>query len=187
MMTKKEILGQLKNSNVSLGKNPERTFVYYQEMELVPKGKTFLSTNKRVALFPDWVPTLIKNIKKYQREGKKLSEIKKALDESRRMRKELKEALGLQDEKEEPSFQTSLIREEEMHYLISAFYPDKIKFFKVDRIVDPFHITKDLQVLEQKTLNLEEYAELVKRLAIKLAKEKHKILRDQDIKLSIFS
>lgn len=186
MLTKKQILEQLKRENVDLGSNPGRTFVYYQEMGLLPKSENFLPTNKTVALFPNWTPNLIKNIKAYQREGKKLFEIKKDLEESGRTIKEWAEVLKL-DSKEIRNITRHIIQEEGMHYLISVFFPDKIQWFKVDKFSDPFHIAKDIQILDTKTLSFEEYGELAKKLAIEFAKKKHKILRDRDIELAIFS
>lgn len=100
MLTKKQILEYLERENVDLGSNPGRTFVYYQEMGLLPKSESFLPNNKTIALFPNWTPKLIKNIKAYQREGKKLSEVKKVLDENRQKGKEIKKDLGLEDEEE---------------------------------------------------------------------------------------
>lgn len=187
--TKREILDQLEKEGITLGRsNPSRTFDLYRQLNLIPKEAILRTTKngKFITLYPDWTFGLIKNIKKYQQEGRKLSEIKKALEESRRTIKEWAEALKL-DSEEIRNITRHIIREEGMHYLISVFFPDRIQWFKVDKFGDPFHITKDIQILDTKTLDFEEYAELVKKLAIEFAKKKHKILRDRDIELAIFS
>lgn len=188
MLTKEQILSQLKKENVDLGKNPERTFVYYQELGLLPtQGKSHVSTQKRRLLFPDWTPKLIKTIKRLQREGKKLKEIKTALGESQSLTKTLKKVLGLEPNEEIALYINYAVETEMTHCVVGAFYRDRIKWFKIEGVGSPWDVDEDLAIADSKTLNYEEYGELVKNLAIKVAKEEQRTLTEKDINLMVFT
>lgn len=188
MLTKEEILNQLKKENVDLGKNPERNFVYYQELGLIPtKGNSHVSTQKRRLLFPDWTPKLIKTIKRLQREGKKLREIKTALGESQSLTKTLKKVLGL-EQNEETAFYINYMADRETTYcVVGAFYRDRIKWFKIQGVGSPWDVDENPRIADTRILGYEEYGELIKNLAIKVAKEEQRTLTEKDINLMVFT
>jgi len=187
MLTKKEILDQLKQEKIHLGRNPERTFVYYQELGLLPtKRKDFTSTKDRMLLFPDWTPKVIKTIKRLQREGKKLKEIKTALDEAQGLTKTLKKVLGLEQNEETAFYVNYLVERETRYCVIGAFYRDKIKWFRIEGVGSPWDVDENLRIADSKTLDYEEYGDMVKKLAINIAKEEHRALTEKDINLMVF-
>ena len=59
MLTKKEILKLLKNESVFLGRNPERTFEFYEENGLLPVSEGFRDDSP---LYPDHTPWVFKDI-----------------------------------------------------------------------------------------------------------------------------
>jgi len=190
MLTKEEILKQLSRENVDLGKSPERTFVYYQELGLIPtKESGNISTRNRKLLFPDWAPKLIKTIKRLQQEGKKLSEIKASLDESQTIHKAIREKLGL-DEDEQVDFyidfgQKKYQNKEVNICVVGAFYSDKIKWFKIENVSSPFFVDEDFRIAETRTMTFGEYGECIKNLAITIAKENKRVLKKDDIVTAI--
>ena len=187
MLTKQQILSQLKKENVDLGKNPERTFVYYQELGLLPiQGKSHVSIQKRRVLFPDWTPKVIKTIKRLQREGKKLREIKAALEESQSSIKNLKKVLGLERNEEVSFYVNYLVERETRHCVIGAFYRNRIKWFRIGGLASSWDVDDNLRIADSKTLNYEEYGDMVKKLAINIAKEEHRALTEKDINLMVF-
>jgi len=186
MLTKEQILTQLKKENVDLGKNPQRTFVYYQEMGLLPiQGKSHVSIQKRRVLFPDWTPKVIKTIKKLQREGKKLRDIKAALDESESSIKNLKKVLGLKDNEETSFYVNYLVERETRHCVIAAFYRDRIQWFRIHGVASFWDVDDKLRIADSKTLNYEEYGDMVKKLAINIAKREQRALTEKDINLMV--
>lgn len=191
MLTKEEILRQLSRENVDLGKNPERTFVYYQELGLIPtKAKGNISTRNRKLLFPDWAPKLIKTIKRLQEEGKKLSEIKAVLDESQAIHKTIREKLSL-DEDEELDFYIDFGQDEYQDKevkicVVGAFYSDKIKWFKIENVSSPFFIDENFRIVDTRTMTFREYGECIKNLAIGIAKENKRVLKNDDVVKAIF-
>ena len=189
MLTKKQILDQLKKENVDLGSNPERTFIYYQQIGLLPHKKGSLPGNKRIGLFPDWIPGFIKRIKKAQQEGIKLWEIKKAFDKVGELLEiEWSRVLNLDNpEAIKKIHHHVLSKGKEMYHLVTVFYPDRIHWFKVKISGIAFEIPEDFKILDSKTFRLEEYSEFVKKLAVKIAKEQHRILEHRDIDRAIFA
>ena len=189
MLTKDQIVSQLKKEGVKLGRsNPSRTFDLYRQLGLIPRDDV-VKTNingKFTVLYPDHTVSLIKNVKKYLADGRRLSEIAEGLQESRSTLKEWARVLG-GDPRQVTNIRRHIIREEKMHYFVSVFYSDRIDWLKVNKMVDPYHIDKDMQVLDTKTLSWEQYGEFVGKLAARLAREKHSIIRDKDILLAIFS
>jgi len=178
MLTKKEILSQLKRENINLGENPERTFIYYQEIGLIPKGKGFLPSNKRVALFPDWTPRLIKNIKKCQQEGKKLLEIKKAFKESQQFLQDWAKACKVKDGYMGMQKHTTIETN-----LVVWFYPDRIEIYETDKAFDD---AKKCKILRKRSLSLEEYQRFVGKEAVRIALEKRRIITTANICEAIF-
>ena len=59
MLTKKEIIKQLKNEKIFLGKDPNRTFDYYDENGLLPKSVGY---RQQSPLYPEHTPWVIKDI-----------------------------------------------------------------------------------------------------------------------------
>ncbi len=77
--------------------------------------------------------------------------------------------LGL-EQNEEIAFYINYVAEREIaHCVVGGFYRDKIKWFKIEGIGSPWDVDENLRITDAKTLNYEEYGELVKKLAIKVA------------------
>lgn len=75
VITKKQLLRKLKESGIGMGKNPNRTFIYYQEKTLIPKLR--YRNSKHEILFDSDIFFLIKIIREARQAGIRLLEIKK--------------------------------------------------------------------------------------------------------------
>jgi len=181
MLTKREILTQLSKDGIILGRsNPGRTFDFYRQIKLIPKNEA-VRTNKKgkfITLYPDWVPQLIKNIKKCQQEGKKLSEIREAFEKSRRFLREWAKVCEVKDGWRGMQKHTTPERN-----LIIWFYPDGIEIYETDKAFDD---AKKCKILKKRSLSLEEYERLVGKEAVRIASEKRRIITTANICEAIF-
>jgi len=73
MWTKNDILKKLKDNGIGMGKNPQRTFIYYQELGLLPKC---MARKGKIGVFPEWVYSQIRIIRLSQWNGHSLRDIK---------------------------------------------------------------------------------------------------------------
>ena len=73
MWTKNDILKKLKENGIGMGKNPQRTFIYYQSLGLLPKC---MARKGKIGVFPEWVYSQIRIIKLSQWNGHSLRDIK---------------------------------------------------------------------------------------------------------------
>jgi hypothetical protein len=177
-LTKKEILNQLERDGVKLGKNPNRNFVYLQEKGLLPPP---VGIKNKEALHHDFVPMLIKKIRKLQKERNTLEGIRYSIDDIiKKVKNELKTVeenrckihkfLNLKDEGQTYKVTDFMYRNKELWGgLIIAYYPDRITWF---RIKNPNLLLnyENSKIIEKKTLTVKEYGNLVKTIAIDTAK-----------------
>jgi len=176
MLTKKQILDQLSKEGIALGRsNPRRTFDFYRQIGLIPKDAIvkIKEKGKFKTLYPNWTPQLIKNIKKCQQEGEKLSEIKKAFRQSQQLlqnwAKVCKVKIGYMGMQRHSTLGKNLI---------IWFYSDRIEIYETDRVFDD---VKKCKILGKQSLSLEEYKELVGKEAVRIASEKRRIITTANI------
>ncbi len=99
LLTKKEIFERLKQEGIDLGKNPFRTFSYYQETGLIPEPE---GKKKNSYLFPERTVDAVKRVYNLQKDGESIPEIKKryedfSLEHMERQKKKREEIIILID------------------------------------------------------------------------------------------
>lgn len=99
LLTKKEIFERLKKEGIDLGKNPFRTFLYYQETGLIPNPE---GKRKNAFLFPEHTVESVKCVYNLQKGGESIAQIKKnhkynSVNFENQRRKKLEETIILVD------------------------------------------------------------------------------------------
>ena len=203
MLTKLEILKLLKMHKVDMGKNPDRTFTYYQLKGLIPYKTGVHSKNRKIALYPNNTFNIIKNIRSLQEEGKSLSEIKNILikeEMSRIEHKSISYTLGLEEEGQIYKTYPYLIIDDEgfMYVVITAVYSTRIDWYKVKGhprgTVKPQIILIDnlpyshigFEVVDHRRMSNTEYKNFIGSLAMRLLKDHKEILDIKEIMREIF-
>ena len=97
MLTKKELLEELKKDDVDMGKRPERTIVYYQQLGLLPLAEKH-ELRRREVVFPNYTVRLIKDIRMHLKRGGTLAEFKKGMEYNEEKRVQICKALKIDDE-----------------------------------------------------------------------------------------
>jgi len=172
LLTVKEILKQLRNENVYLGKNPIRTFALYEEKGLLPEPEGF---RKNEPLYPENTPWVIKNILFAQQvEKRTVEDIRREQRSGAEMRSEALICLGLEDEP--LNFCINHVhhgkyRSKDSDVLV-AVYNTEIVIFLVEGLWggffhSPHSELEKLRVLKKVTLTLEEYGEYAKYQAVR--------------------
>jgi len=167
-----DILEILEEEGVGMGKNPYRTFVYYQEKGLIPKPKH--RTSKSEAIFSNKVPFLIKSIREALQAGSSLSEIEVGLELSHQGRDDvIKEMLDIDANCKKVLWTGSLggIRCYTQFYLC-VLCTNALKIIKVEskNPSNYFTIKDDIHAEVVKIFTLEEYGETIKETVIQKAK-----------------
>lgn len=184
----KDILEILEEEGVGMGRNPYRTFVYYQEMGLIPKSKD--RTSRREIAFPPMVPFLIKSIREALQAGYRLSEIKVGLELSRLARDDvIKKMLNI-DANCKKALVNGLLGgiRGSIQFYICFLCPNALKIIKV-KSTNPanyFTVEDDLHVEVVKTFTLEEYGEAVKTVAIEEARRIGEVPQLQTIMYNLY-
>ncbi len=80
MLTKQEILDRLQKDEIDMGKNPSRTFIFYQQQGLLSSP---IDRKGKLALYPDNIIDQIKRIKIFQKEGDSIAKIKSLFEKGR--------------------------------------------------------------------------------------------------------
>lgn len=183
--TKDNILKRLKKDGVYLGKNPKRTFGYYQEFGLLYKP---MGLKVKKPYFPGFTHLLIKSIRKAKDAGHSLSDILFGIEVSK-------------GGKCDPNFrgvvahQTGRERNFTCSYSelggvwgVPHFYTispgnDGVKIFKVESKTPAnfFTLIKDLNISEVNHLSLEEFSEIVGLVAIDMIKLSSGLVRQDEI------
>jgi DNA-binding transcriptional MerR regulator len=78
---RKDIIEKLIKAKIELGLNPEMVFKHYANEGLIPKAKSKgMGQGKgRQAVYPEYVFDMVKKIRKLQKSGKKIAEIKEII------------------------------------------------------------------------------------------------------------
>jgi len=185
LTTKKDILERLNKDEVYIGKNPNRTFIYYQEFGLLPKP---VGRKEKKPIFPGWTHLLIKSIRKAVQAGHSLSDILVGIEISKGGKCE-PEFLGVIPHilGRERNFTCSYSQLGGC-FGIPYFYTispgnDGVKVFKVESKTPHnfFTLMKDLNITEENHLSLEEFAEIVGLVAIDEIKLSTSLPRRDDI------
>lgn len=172
MLTVKEILKQLRNEEVYLGKDPLRTFRFYEERGLLPEPEGF---RKNEPLYPENTPWVIKDILfAHQIEKRTVDDIVREQRFGDEMRTEALKSLGLE---EAPlNFYTKHIYHGKYHSkdsdILVAIFRTEIVIFLLEGLWGGFFHSpntepRKLRVLKKVTVTLEEYGEYVKYQAIR--------------------
>ena len=167
-----DILKILEEEGVGMGRNPHRTFVFYQEKGLIPKPQS--RTSKREAKFFRSVPFLIKSIREAVQAGYRLSEIEVGLELSRLGRDDIiKKMLGIDANCKKVLWTGRLGGSRcSTQFHICFLCPNALKIIKVESTnpANYFTVENDIHAEVVKTFNLEEYGEAAKRTAIQEAR-----------------
>ena len=183
MLTVKEILKQLRSENVYLGKDPHRTFRFYEERGLLPEPEGF---RKNEPLYPENTPWVIKNILFAQQvEKRTVEDIIREQRSGNEMRAEALQALGLE---EEPlNFYTQHVYHGKYQTkdsdILVAIYKTEIVIFLLEGLWgglfhSPHTEFRKLRVLKKVTLSLEEYGEYVQYQAVRKITGEGKLLEE---------
>ncbi len=183
MLTKKEILKLLKNENIFLGRNPDRTFDFYEENGLLPRSEGFRND---FPLYPDHTPWVVKDIILAQQVGKRtMEEIKREFRQGMDADQDLFLRLGL----DEPPL--NIYHKQKLHGrygskdsdVLVAIYKNRMIVFLVEGFRDgtiPTTVESDpsLRIILKKAISMEEYGEYVKDQAIKCIIGEGRILEE---------
>ena len=183
LLTKKEILKQLRYENVYLGKDPNRTFAFYEENGLLPKSQGF---RKKEALYPHNTPWIIKEILFAQQvEKRTVEDIKRERNSGGEVRAEALTRLGLEEEPlnfyhkhiHHGKYQT---RDSD---ILVAIYNTEIIIFLVEGLWGGFFRSqqiepRDLRILKKTVISMEEYGDFVKNQAVRRITGEGKILEE---------
>lgn len=183
MLTRKEILRLLKNESVFLGRNPERTFEFYEENGLLPMPE---GSRNDSPLYPDHTPWVFKDILIAQQVGKRtLEEIKREFRQGIETDKDLIMKLGLGGRP------LNVFHKQKLHGrygsknsdVLVAIYESEIVFFLVEGFRESFIPGTDkssdpFRILRKKILPMDAYGEYVKDQAIKCITGEGRILEE---------
>jgi len=172
VLTRREILRHLKNEDVYLGKDPDRTFSLYQEKGLLPKPQGF---RRNEPLYPDHTPRVIKGILFAQQvEKRTIDEIVRERLSGSEIQAEALMRLGL----EEPplNFYTKHVHHGKFGSpdsdILVAIYKTHIVIFLLVGLWggffhSPHTAPKPLRVLKKFVLSMEQYGDYVSHQAIR--------------------
>ena len=183
LLTVKEILKQLRSENVFLGKDPHRTFRFYEEKGLLPEPEGF---RKNEPLYPENTPWVIKDLLFAQQvEKRTIDDIIREQRFGHQTRAKALKSLGLE---EEPlNFYTQNVYHGKYQSkdsdILVAIYRTEIVIFLLEGLWGGFFHSpntgsKKLHVLKKVTLTLEEYGEYVKSQAIRKIAGEGKLLEE---------
>lgn len=183
MLTVKEILKMLRSESVYLGKDPYRTFQFYEERGLLPEPEGFRNDQP---LYPENTPWVIKNILLAQQvEKRTVQDIIRQQRSGEQMRANAMKSLGL--EQEPLNFYTRHIYHgkygsKDSDILVAIFRTEIIIFLLEGLWGGFFHASdtepRKLRVLKRVTLTLEEYGEYVKYQAMRRITGEGKLLEE---------
>ncbi|HIJ55847.1 MAG TPA: hypothetical protein HPQ03_06955 [Deltaproteobacteria bacterium] len=183
MLTKKEILKLLKNESIFLGRNPDRTFDFYEENGLLPVPEGFRSDSP---LYPDHTPWVFKDILFAQQVGKRtMEEIK------REFRQGIDADNGLFLKLELADTPLNIYHKQKLHGrygskdsdVLVAIYETEIIFFLVEGFRESFVPIPDkshdsFRIVKKKVISMEAYGEYVKDQAVKCITGEGRILEE---------
>lgn len=188
MLTRDQIIKQFEKSKYKIS---GITFDYYRRLNLIPSPE---GRKDRKGLYPDYTIRIIRDIKELQEQGFSLDKIKELTKETANYivnaRKErynqVGQYLGLKNEGQ--TYSVSHLKDNSIGLdgVVTAVYPDKITWFNVSHPHPTIKFNRELKVIEQKTLTMEEYGEFISFLAVKVAKEEHRGMEDKDIFKALF-
>ena len=168
---REEILKRLEKDEIYMGKNPRRTFIYYQELGLLkPSGK-----KGKNPIFYSWNHLLIKSIRKARQAGHSLSYIKEGVEISKGGkcgdRGYIARVIGRKRAYTYSHSQVGGWLGIPYFYTISPG-DDGIKIFKVESKTPAnyFTLSKDLSVSEEGHLTLKGYSDLCGLVAVDILK-----------------
>jgi hypothetical protein len=164
LLTKKEILKQLKNENVYMGKDPNRTFAFYEERGLLPQSREY---RKSKPLYPDNTPWILKEILfAHQVEKMTIEEIRRQQQSGSLFDPDILESFGL-DALPLNFYYKTLYHgkyQSKNSDILVAIYETEIIFFLVEGLRS--NRQEHLKILQKKILTVEEYGEFVKHRAV---------------------
>ena len=183
LLTVKEILKQLRSEDVYLGKDPHRTFRFYEEKGLLPEPEGF---RRNEPLYPENTPWVIKDILFAQQvEKRTVDDIVREQRQGNQMRTEALKSLGLE---EAPlNFYTKHVYHGKYHSkdsdILVAIFRTEMVIFLLEGLWGGFFRSpntesRKLRVLKKVTVTLEEYGEYVKYQAIRKIAGEGKLIED---------
>lgn len=176
MLTKKEILKQLKTNDVYMGKDPNRTFALYEERGLLPQPQGY---RKNEPLYPDNTPWIVKDVVYlHQVEKRTIDDIKRRQNESGSFNRQILQFLGL-DEPPLNLYSKNIYHgryQSKDSDILVAIYNTKIIFFLLEGLRT--NRQRRFKILQKKTVTMEEYGEYVKYQAIRRITGEGKVLEE---------
>ncbi len=179
-MTKKEILRDLADMNVDMGRNPVNTFYFYQVKRVLPLALNTMKRGREV-VFPAWVvPYLIrvrKLIKKRTYTLKRIRAERAVLQQKAEKVIKRKTVRKIKPDADWIDYQEHSISGQ--GHMIRVKYPDRIAILKTS---SPIY-DDQFQVLDKRVFSYSQFSELM----MDVTDTKKDIPENQDIYIQLFS
>jgi hypothetical protein len=171
VLTRKEILRQLKTEKVYLGKDPNRTFTFYEERQLLPQPVGY---RKSEPLYPEHTSWVIKDILFAQQiEKRTIEDIKREQEPGGGFGHERFQLLGL----EKPPLNIYYRNHHHGQYgtnasdILVAIYETHLVVFLVEGVWGGFFGSpngerKPMKILEKRVIPMDQYGAFVRDQAI---------------------
>jgi hypothetical protein len=159
-----------------MGKDPGRTFEFYEEKGLLPKPKRYRGQEP---LYPDNTPWIVKDVLfAHQVEKRTIDDIKRQQDSGTIIDEEIFQQLGL-DEPPLNFYYKNVYRgryQSKDSDILVAIYNNEIIFFLVEGLGR--NRQRQLNVLQREIISMEQYGDFVKHQAIRRVTGEGKVLEE---------
>jgi hypothetical protein len=189
--TKREILERLEKDEIYMGKNPNRTFIYYQELGLIPTSK---GRRGKEQTFDFWTHSLIKSIRRATQAGHSLYNIRLGIEASKGVRCKTRGLIANIIKRKQAYTPRSMLSMLGGYLGIPYYHTispggDGIEIFKIESKTpyNFFTLIKDISISVVKVIPLEEYGEIIKARAIDIAKKEGMLLQPEFVHSSLLS
>ena len=176
MITKKEILKQLKHKDINMGKDPNRTFEFYEERGLLPKPQRY---RNHEPLYPDNTPWIIKDVLfAHQVEKRTIDDIKRQQNSGSLFDEEVFQLLGL-DEPPLNFYYKNIYHgryQSKDSDILVAIYNNEIIFFLIEGLRSKRQ--RHLRILQKESISMDQYGEFMKHQAIRRITGEGRVLEE---------